>query len=189
MKETKDYHDKDSTGIIIAVIAVVALIIGLVVYFMTNGQNDVENAIDGAEDTIEKTNDNDTKTNTNVTGSYQAKIGNNSAVDEDTTEDNYIELVLSDNAKARLVITTVSENVIEGTYAVDENRIKITEDRNENMAENTNENSTENNNANSTENTKTYEFRINNDDTLTYIKGMDNITLTKVKTNELKYIK
>lgn len=170
--EEKKHEEKDNTGLIIGIIVIATLLIGLLAYLMMGGKNEVEEAIDKTGDTIEKITDDTQKTITNVTGSYQAKYKIKS--DElDSTEDNeeYIELVLKDDNTASIVMTTDSNDTNTGTYEVNDKKITVTIDK-----------------INDEEN-KTYEFTINDDSTLSYETENDEVILTKINKDNLKYIK
>lgn len=186
MKETKDH--KDNTGMIIAAVIAILLVLGLVIYFFTNGKDDVKDAIDDTGDTIENItdNDNDTKTAADVAGSYQAKIGNTAGIDEDTAadEDDYIELVLSEDGTAKLVITTDTKDVITSSYTISNDKIRLTKND-----ETTTDETETNDTVKTDKDRQTYEFKINDDDTLTYVHGGSNVTLAKVTDTNLKYIK
>jgi len=200
------HHDKDNTGMIIAAVIAIILVVGLIAYFMMD-RNDVKDAIDNTGNAVENVidNDNDEKTVSDVIGSYQAKVGNSKGIDEDTAadEDDYIELTLSQDKTARLVMTEDSKTPITGTFNVSKNKIRITATTNDNTATDngatTNDNdTTATNDNNDTDNltdnvtgsrtntTKTYEFKINDDNTLTYMNGTSEVTLKKVATPNLK---
>ena len=185
MEERKNHHEENNTGMIIAAVIAIVLIIGLIAYFVM-GNKDVEDAIDDVKDTTENIieNDNETKTMSDIAGSYQAKIGASAGIDEDTNvdEDDYIELVLREDGTASLVITTNSKNTITGNYTLTDRTITINSDET---------NATNDNNTNEITNTTntTYQFTINDDNTLNYMNGDNNITLSKVENNTLKYIK
>ena len=172
MEENKNHHEeKSNTGMIIAAIILIFITIGLIAYFAMG--NDVTDAIDDVKDTTENIieNDNDTKTINDVIGSYQAKIGASAGIDEDTPadEDDYIELVLKEDGTSSLVITTKSKNTITGSYTISDNVITVTSD--EDTIDDT------------------YQFNINDDNSLNYINDNNTITLSKVDNNNLKYIK
>ncbi|MBR3363049.1 MAG: hypothetical protein IKG40_03890 [Bacilli bacterium] len=188
MEERKNHREeKNNTGMTIAAIIAILLIIGLIAYFVM-GNKDVEDAIDDVKDTTENIieNDNETKTMSDVVGSYQAKIGASTGIDEDTTadEDDYIELVLREDGTASLVITTNNKDITTGNYTVENNTITIT------ATTTTNTNKKDNNNTMDTiDNTENYQFTINDDNTLNYMNDTNTITLSKVESNTLKYIK
>lgn len=179
MKEDRNHHEDNNSGMIIAAIIAIILVVGLIAYFVM-GNNDVEDAIDDVKDTTENIidNDNDTKTMSDIKGSYQAKIDNSSGIDQDTAadEDDYIEIVLEENGKASLVITSNNKNTITGNYTISDNMVIINT-----TSETLDENNTNNN--------QSYEFTINDDNTLSYLNGNDTVILSKVENNTLKYIK
>ena len=183
MKENKqDEHKqdehKDNTGMIIGIIVIGVLLIGLLSYLMMNGKDDVKDTIDKTGDTIENITDNDQKTAADVAGSYQAKYNLNT--DElDVTEDNeaYIELVLKEDGAASIVLTSQSKEPATGTFDVTNKKITV-------MTNNMITTNNEDNNVN-----QTYEFSINDDDTLSYNTDDKEVTLTKTNNDNLKYIK
>ncbi|MBR2833596.1 MAG: hypothetical protein IKE75_04130 [Bacilli bacterium] len=194
MKENRDHHEgSNNTGMIIAAVIAVLLVIGLIAYFVM-GNNNVEDAIDDVKDTTENIidNDNETKTMSDVAGSYQAKIGDSAGVDEDTgaDEDNYIELVLREDGTASLVMTADSKDVITGSYTISNNMIRISGDNKTTETTNQDGTTVENTTDNNMQaNSQTYTFTINADNTLGYMSGNDNVTLSKVEKTTLKYIK
>lgn len=200
MEERNHHEEKNNTGMIIAAVIAILLVLGLIAYFVM-GNNDVEDAIDDVQDTTENIidNDNDTKTMSDVAGSYQAQVGNSEGIDEDTAadEDDYIELVLREDGTSSLVMTTNNENVVTGNYTISGNMIRITSgntmtdatdntDTTEDIADTENQTGNE---TTATDNNQTYEFTINDDNTLSYMTGNDSVTLSKVDNNTLKYIK
>ncbi len=202
MEERKNHHEeKNNTGLAIVAIIAILLMIGLIIYFAM-GNNTTKDAIDDVKDTTENiiNNDNDTKTMSDVAGSYQTKIGNSVGIDEDTAadEEDYIELVLKEDSTASLVITTNSENIITGNYTITDNLVTITSNDTDsqetnNMTDeatiNNDNNEVTDNNIITDTNTETYQFTINDDNTLSYMNGNNNVTLKKVKKDALKYIK
>lgn len=204
MKENNDH--KDNTGMVIAIIIAILLVVGLIAYFAMNGNNDVKDAIDDTKDTIENATDNDQKTAADVAGSYQASINNDNG--EDVAEDNedFVELVLNEDGTAKLYNSSESKKTITGSFTITDTKITIVNDNtnatnnSDNAATNDNSNNetTGNNNGNNgndnaatTDNisNQTYEFTINDDDTLTYTTGENNVTLAKVDHDSLRYIK
>ena len=151
----EEHHSNDNTGMIIAAVIAVLLVVGLIAYFMMD-KNDVKNAINDTGNAVENVidNDNDTKTVSDVVGSYQAKVGNSKGIDEDTAadEDDYIELTLEQDKTARLVMTEDSKTPIIGTFNVSKNKIRIT------ATTETNNNTTDNdtNSTNGDENNLSY---------------------------------
>ena len=197
MEENRNHHEERSnTGMVIAAVVAVLLVIGLIAYFVM-GNNDVEDAIDDVKDTTENIidNDNDTKTMSDIAGSYQAKIGNSAGIDEDTAadEDDYIELVLREDGTASLVITKNNKNTITGSYTISDNMIRMSSDTVNNTdttgTNNIGTTGTTGTNDTTTDTNQMYEFTINDDNTLNYLNGTDNVTLSKVENNNLKYLK
>ena len=183
-KDHKNDHDdhKDNTGLIIGIIVIAMLLIGLLGYLMMNGKDEVKDVIDKTGDTIEKVTDNDEKTMNDVAGSYQAKYKlNNDELDDAEDTEEYIELVLKEDGTAKIVMTSVSNNELIGTYTVANKRITVM----------TNNSTTNDNETNITTSNMagTYEFMINDDDTLSYSGDNNEVTLTKTNKDNLKYIK
>lgn len=167
--ERKDNKGETNTSMIVIVVAIIMLAIGAVFYFSMNGKNEVEDAIEDTGNAVENIieNDNNEKTMTDVVGNYQAKVGATLGVDEDTTADtdDYIELILSEDGNAQVIFTKDSKDVINGTYIVEDSHVIITSSD------------------------KTYKFKINDNDTLSYMNGLADVELNKVDASELKYIK
>ena len=181
-QEVHEEH-KDNTGMIIAVVVIFIFLIGLLAYLMMNGKDDVREAIDKTEDTIESVTDNTKKTAADVAGFYQAKYKLNT--DElDTTEDSdeYIELLLNDDNTATIVMTSNSDEAVDGTFTINQKKLILIVNENTGITSNDITGSNSNN-------SQRYEFTINDDNTLIYHDNDNEITLAKVNNDALKYLK
>lgn len=182
---------KDNTMTIIIVIIVV-IIIALAGYFiMTGTQNKQDQKAPNVNDNTEIDNT-DRNDETAVAGSYSGSLSKDESLVEDakdavTGEDDAegtIELYLDNDGTAQIAI---NEDVIDGTYTVDSKKITVVKNNTNTNAGTTN--NTDNNETKNTTTAATYEFTINDDDTLEYNDNDQKATLKKTTKTNLKYIK
>ena len=167
--------ESNKSVLTVIIVIIVLLILGILGYFMFSG-NTNNNATEdnAAENTTNDNNEYDYDTNadnTSVAGSYSSDADDSvieDAKEAVTTKDD-MELKL-DSAGAAVV--GLKDNVLKGTYTSDASKVTVVTTKDEEGE------------------SKTYEFTINDDNSLTYTKD-DNtkITLKKVDSNKLNYIK
>ena len=169
--------ESNKSVLTVIIVIIVLLILGILGYFMFSGNTNNNVTEDNA--TGNTTNDNneydydyDTNAdNTSVAGSYSSDADDSvieDAKEAVTTKDD-MELKLDSEGAA---VVGLKDNVLKGTYTSDASKVTVVTTKDEEGER------------------KTYEFTINDDNSLTYTKD-DNtkITLKKVDSNKLNYIK
>lgn len=167
--------ESNKSVLTVIIVIIVLLILGILGYFMLNGNTNNNVTEDNAAENT--TNDNkeydyDTNAdNTSVAGSYSSDADDSvieDAKEAVTTKDD-MELKLDSEGAA---VVGLKDNVLKGTYTSDASKVTVVTTKDEEGE------------------SKTYEFTINDDNSLTYTKD-DNtkITLKKVDSNKLNYIK
>lgn len=167
--------ESNKSVLTVIIVIIVLLILGILGYFMFSG-NTNNNATEdnAAENTTNDNNEYDYDTNadnTSVAGSYSSDADDSvieDAKEAVTTKDD-MELKLDSEGAA---VVGLKDNVLKGTYTSDASKVTVVTTKDEEGE------------------SKTYEFTINDDNSLTYTKD-DNtkITLKKVDSNKLNYIK
>ena len=167
--------ESNKSVLTVIIVIIVLLILGILGYFMLSG-NTNNNATEdnAAENTTNDNNEYDYDTNadnTSVAGSYSSDADDSvieDAKEAVTTKDD-MELKLDSEGAA---VVGLKDNVLKGTYTSDASKVTVVTTKDEEGE------------------SKTYEFTINDDNSLTYTKD-DNtkITLKKVDSNKLNYIK
>lgn len=166
-------ENNGNTSMIIIIVVIVLLIIGGIVYFTMTNKEDT--TLDDTNITENEDID-DNETVVDVTGSYSGNYDDedesivDDAEDVITNNQEKIELVLEDDGTARLAF---SKTVQEGTYSLENQKVTVTI----------------NNSEDEQKTNKTYEFTVNDDETLTYSSDDKTATLDKVDNDELEYIK
>ena len=167
--------ESNKSVLTVIIVIIVLLILGILGYFMLSG-NTNNNATEdnAAENTTNDNNEYDYDTNadnTSVAGSYSSDADDSvieDAKEAVTTKDD-MELKLDSEGAA---VVGLKDTVLKGTYTSDASKVTVVTTKDEEGE------------------SKTYEFTINDDNSLTYTKD-DNtkITLKKVDSNKLNYIK
>ena len=167
--------ESNKSVLTVIIVIIVLLILGILGYFMLNGNtNNNVTEDNAAENTTNDNNEYDYDTNadnTSVAGSYSSDADDSvieDAKEAVTTKDD-MELKLDSEGAA---VVGLKDNVLKGTYTSDASKVTVVTTKDEEGE------------------SKTYEFTINDDNSLTYTKD-DNtkITLKKVDSNKLNYIK
>lgn len=171
----EDKKKDNNTSMIIIIVVIVLVLIGGITYFVMANSKDNNQTNTNIDENAE-IDDNNTNNTADVTGSYSGKFEDDDksladdVKDAVTDENKKIELVLSDDGTARLAL---SETVHDGTYSLDAKKLTVV------ISDSEDEVAT----------SKTYEFTVNDDDTLTYSTDNEKVTLKKVNDDKLEYIK
>lgn len=168
--------ESNKSALTIIIIIIVLLILGILGYFMFSGNKDTETEENTTTDNTEYDYDYDYDTDTNtdnvsIAGSYSTDKDDNLVEDteEIVTSKSDMELKLDSEGTA---VIGMKDSILKGSYTYDASKITVVTTKDEDKE------------------SKTYEFIINDDDSLTYTTDDGTKkTLKKVDEDSLDFIK